>query len=625
MARDGGRDKTFTRRALFLAGGQVALFGALAARLYYLQVLESDQYVILADDNRISLRLLAPPRGRIVDRFGVDLANSQQNYRVVLIPEQTRSVETTLARLAEMIDIPEHDRRRILREVRRMRGYAPVTISENLSWEQFARINIQSLDLPGIQPDVGETRAYPKASAFAHVIGYVAPVAEEDKSLNNDDALLQLPGFRIGKSGVEKVYDQKLRGKAGSSRVEVNAYGRVIRELTRRDGQPGEMVQLTLDAGLQEYAVERMGEESGGLAVMDIHDGDLLALVSNPGFDPTAFNVGLTRAEWTALVQHPRNPLVNKAIAGQYPPGSTFKLVVALAALESGLVAPEHRVFCPGFMDLGDHRFHCWKKEGHGHIEFTRGIEQSCDVFFYDLGRKLGPDRIAAMARKFGFGGKLQVDQTGEKDGLIPTRDWKLAVTGVPWQHGESLNTAIGQGYVLTTPLQLCVMAARIANGGQFVAPRLFRDRAPVSGSAPESLGVSASAIKFVQNAMFGVCNRPHGTGFKARIKEPALLMAGKTGTSQVRRITKAERLAGKKIKDENKPWHERDHAVFVGYAPVNAPRFAAATVIEHGGAGSQAAAPLIRDVLRLAQLRNPPGGMPGESFASLPAAKREG
>lgn len=263
MARDGGRDKTFTRRALFLAGGQVALFGALAARLYYLQVLESDQYVILADDNRISLRLLAPPRGRIVDRFGVDLANSQQNYRVVLIPEQTRSVETTLARLAEMIDIPEHDRRRILREVRRMRGYAPVTISENLSWEQFARINIQSLDLPGIQPDVGETRAYPKASAFAHVIGYVAPVAEEDKSLNNDDALLQLPGFRIGKSGVEKVYDQKLRGKAGSSRVEVNAYGRVIRELTRRDGQPGEMVQLTLDAGLQEYAVERMGEEFG--------------------------------------------------------------------------------------------------------------------------------------------------------------------------------------------------------------------------------------------------------------------------------------------------------------------------------------------------------------------------
>ncbi len=625
MARDGGRDKTFTRRALFLAGGQVALFGALAARLYYLQVLESDQYVILADDNRISLRLLAPPRGRIVDRFGVDLANSQQNYRVVLIPEQTRSVETTLARLAELIDIPDHDRRRILREVRRMRGYVPVTVSENLSWEQFARINVHSPDLPGIQPDVGETRAYPKSTAFSHVIGYVAPVAEEDKSQNSDDALLQLPGFRIGKSGVEKVYDQKLRGKAGSSRVEVNAYGRVIRELTRRDGQPGEMVQLTLDAGLQEYAVERMGEESGGLAVMDIHDGDLLALVSTPGFDPSSFNVGLTRAEWAALVQHPRNPLVNKAIAGQYPPGSTFKLVVALAAIESGLVAPEHRVFCPGFMDLGDHRFHCWKKEGHGHIEFTRGIEQSCDVFFYDLGRKLGPDRIAAMARKFGLGGKLQIDQTGEKEGLMPTRDWKLAVTGVPWQHGESLNTAIGQGYVLTTPLQLCVMAARIANGGQFVAPRLFRDRAPVSGSAPESLGVSAAAIKFVQNAMFGVCNRPHGTGFKARIKEPALLMAGKTGTSQVRRITKAERLAGKKIKDENKPWHERDHAIFVGYAPVSAPRFAAATVVEHGGAGSQAAAPLIRDVLRLAQLRNPPGGAPGESFAELAATKREG
>ena len=618
MARDNMRDKIFSRRALFLIGAKTVLFGALAARMHYLQVIESDQYKVLAEDNRINFRLLAPPRGRIVDRFGVDLASNQQNYRVVLIPEQTRSAETTLARLAELIDIPEHDRRRIMRDVKRMRGFVPVTISENLTWEQFSRINVRSPDLPGIQPDVGETRAYPSNSAFSHVIGYVAPVAEEDKR-GSDDPLLQVPGFRVGKSGIERIYDQRLRGTAGSSRVEVNAYGRVIRELGRRDGQPGEMVQLSIDAGLQLLAVERLGEESGGLAVMNVHDGDVLALVSTPAFDPTAFNVGLSRAEWQSLVQNQRNPLVNKSIAGQYPPGSTFKLVVALAALESGLVSPDHSVSCPGFMDLGDHRFHCWKKEGHGRIDFTRGIEQSCDVFFYDLGRRLGPDRIAAMAKKFGLGTKLGVDQTGEKEGLIPTRDWKLAATGVPWQHGETLNTAIGQGFVLATPLQLCVMAARIANGGHVVAPRLLRERGQPSDQKLESIGVSSASLKFVQNAMFGVCNRPHGTAFKARIKEPNLLLAGKTGTSQVRRISKSERLAGKKIKDENKPWHERDHAVFVGYAPANAPRFAAAVVVEHGGAGSAMAAPIIRDVLRLAQLRNPSTGSEPAVAATAP------
>ena len=620
MRKEGDREKILTRRALMLGGGQLALFAVLASRMYYLQVIQSDQYKMLADENRINLRLLPPPRGRIVDRFGVELANNERNYRVVLIPEQTEDVEMTLARLSDLIPIPSHERKRILRDTKRMRSFVPISVTENLTWEQFSRVNVASPDLPGIQPDVGEKRFYPHGEAFAHVVGYVAPVSEEELT---DDPVLQLPGFRIGKSGIEKTRDLELRGAAGNSRVEVNAFGRVIRELARRDGEIGRDVHLTIDARLQRFAIERFGELSGACVVMDIHRGEVLALVSNPAFEPNAFNLGLTRNDWQALVGDPRKPLINKAIAGQYPPGSTFKMVVAQAALETGAIGFDHRAFCPGHMDLGDRRFHCWKRGGHGNMGLTSAIQQSCDVFFFDIAKRVGVDGIAAMANRFGFGASLGLEIGGEKAGLIPTKDWKLAITGVPWQKGETLNTGIGQGFVLATPLQMCVMAARLGSGGKAVVPRLVKPASAVAAAEAAgeagfaSLGMSESALRVVRDAMHAVSNTPRGTAYRSRIKDKEFALAGKTGTSQARGISKADRLSGR-YKNKDKPWEERDHAIFVAYAPSAAPRYAISVVVEHGGSGSKAAAPIARDVLYFAQRRNPLAATPNDDVAIL-------
>ena len=615
---DGNRHKAFTRRLALLGGGQLALASLLMGRMYYLQVLESDQYQMLAEENRISMRLLPPPRGLVLDRFGRELASNRQNYRVVLIAEQTNGVTTTLDRLARVIPIRPHQRRRVLREIKRKRPFVPIKVAENLTWEQFARINVLLPDLPGVQPDVGEGRHYPVGAETAHVVGYVSSVSEADLT---GDPLLELPGFRIGKNGIEKVFDESLRGKAGNSRVEVNAYGREIRELARQDGQPGDDVVLTIDAGLQKKITRLLANESAAAVVMDIHQGDILAMVSAPSYDPNAFNLGMSNKAWQALVQHPRKPLINKAIAGQYPPGSTFKMVVALAALEAGVVGPGHKVFCNGVTKLGNTKFHCWRHRygGHGWVDMKQSIAQSCDIYFYDIARRLGVDRIGAMARRFGLGEALNIELLGERNGLVPSKDWKLAVTGVPWQLGETLITGIGQAYLLSTPLQLAVMASRLANGGMAVRPRLSRTRAPLSddggtgaagktgqGSDGEDhlagqqalpMGVSAANLKVITDAMSEAVNGKRGTARKYKL-DPKLeqLMAGKTGTAQVRRISKVERKAGGKLAKET-PWKERDHALFTAFAPVGAPRFATAVVVEHGGSGTYAAK-LTKDIM---------------------------
>ncbi len=598
MRRHADRSKAFTRRAALLGGGQLALFAVLAGRMYYLQVVEADQYKMLAEENRINLRLLPPLRGRILDRHGVEVAGNERNYRVVLIPEQTGSVEETLARLGRHIPVADHERRRILREAKRKRGFVPISVTENLTWSQFSRINMHSPDLPGVQSDVGETRYYPRGAPFAHIVGYVAAVSEEDTSA---DPLLELPGFRVGKSGIEKVYDLSLRGKAGSSRVEVNAYGRVIRELSRRDGQPGADLTLTIDAALQEYVMRRLEGESAAGVVLDVHNGDVLAMASVPTFDPNAFNVGLTQQEWRSLAADPRHPLVNRAVAGQYPPGSTFKMVVALAALESGAISSEHSARCTGETRLGNRTFHCWKRGGHGLMRLVPAIEQSCDVFFFDVAKRTGVDRIAAMARRFGLGAKLGIELPAEKAGLMPTVAWKRAALGRPWQQGETLNTGIGQGYVLTTPLQLAVMVARIANGGKAIRPRLVRG-ADAEETVPP-LGVSEGSIALVHRAMVRVSNSQRGTAYRSRIDDDDFRIAGKTGTSQVRRITMANRRRGLRRTAEV-PREERDHASFVAYAPADSPRYAVAVVVEHGGSGARTAAPIARDIFNEIRLR---------------------
>ena len=630
--RDNDLQRVFTRRALLLGTAQLGMFGALVGRLYYLQVMESDKYTLLAEENRINMRLLPPRRGRVLDRFGVELASNRRNYRVMIVAEQTRNVDATLEALSKLIQVDDTQRARVKREIERRRKFVPVVVAENLSWDDFAKVNLHSPDLPGVQLDVGETRDYPYVHTFSHVVGYVGAVAENELG---DDPLLELPGFRIGKSGVEKVYDEQLRGRAGHSQIEVNAYGRAIRELERHNGQQGDDVVLTIDADLQRYAMERFGEDSGAAVVIDIHTGEILSLVSNPGYDPNWFNVGITGPQWRQLNNDKYKPLINKAIAGQYPPGSTFKMLVGIAALESGNMTPETRVFCPGHMDFGNNTFHCWKKGGHGTMNFVSALEESCDVYFYEASRRTGVDKVAEVAKKLGLGDFTGIDLTGERRGIIPTRAWKQGALGQPWHPGENLVIGIGQGYVTTTPLQLAVMAARLANGGYAVQPRIVRkDDAFGPATDPRlasqrwpSLNLKREQIDLALEGMIRVTTPPRGTASGARITLAQYAMAGKTGSSQVRRISRAERETRVR-KNEEKPWEERDHALFVAFAPISAPRYACAVIVEHGGSGAKAAAPVARDILLECQKLDPsrkPRTAPGPTTAAGNAPTKDG
>ncbi|MFQ5535049.1 MAG: penicillin-binding protein 2 [Sphingomonadales bacterium] len=604
MLNESERYRAFSRRAVLLAGGKAALLTALVGRMYYLQVLEADQYEMLAEENRINLRLLSPPRGRIFDRAGEPIATNRLRYRIVLIPEQANDVEETLAALGKIIKLTEAQRRRIIKKARTAKSFLPITVSENLSWAEFAEINVNTPGLSGVQPDAAPTRDYPDRDLFAHVVGYVGAVSADEAG---DDPLLTLPGFKVGRRGIERTFEHRLRGRAGNSRVEVNAFGRVIREVARQDGISGEDVVLTIDRKIQDFAVKRMGAQSAAAVVMDAHSGDLIAIASTPAFDPNAFNLGLSQEYWQGLLDDPRKPLMNKCVAGQYPPGSTFKMIVALAALEAGVISSDHQVFCGGKIEFGDTAFHCWKKQGHGRLGVMDAIAQSCDVYFYDIARRTGISRIASMARRFGLGEAIGIELDGERSGLVPDKEWKLATQGVPWQQGETLIVGIGQGSLLVTPLQLAVMTSRLVNGGLAVKPRLVREvqQAGNNGSGPEPMGVSARTLDLMHKAMNLVTKSPGGTAHGSQVVRPDFSFGGKTGTAQVRRISKQEREAGLR-KNEEKPWQERDHAMFVGYAPAEQPRYVVAVVVEHGGGGSRIAAPIARDILAETVKRDP-------------------
>ncbi len=616
--RDNDRQRLFSRRAAILTGGKFALLSALVGRMYYLQVVESDRFQMLADENRINMRLLAPSRGQIVDRFGVPLAINQQNYQVLVKSENTPDIAATLDRLGQLIPISPDERKRILDEVRRKRKFVPVLVREFLEWEDVARIEVNAPDLPGVIIDVGDRRFYPRGDVASHILGYVGAAAAEHQT---GDPLLELPGFRIGRSGVERTFDPALRGRAGSSQLEVNAVGRVIRELGRREGQTGQTVVLTIDTELQQSAMDALGEQTGSVVVLDVETGATMVQASTPSFDPNNFTDGLSETEWRTLADDERAPLRNKAIAGEYAPGSTFKMIVALAALEMGVIDASTSFFCSGSLTLGDGKFHCWKRQGHGHTDLGKGIAESCDVYFYQLARRVGIDRIAEMATRFGLGEDLGLDLPGERPGLIPTRAWKRAVIGQPWVQGESLVAAIGQGFVLATPLQLATMTARMVNGGKAVTPFVARDimaDEQILGrplTPPPDMKINQHHLSMMHEAMVRVTNSQRGTAYRARIMVPGMNMAGKTGTSQVRRITRAERAAGI-IKNEQLPWKRRDHALFVGFAPIDAPRYAVSVVVEHGGGGSKVAAPIARDIMVETLKRDPAGQAPGADVA---------
>ncbi len=608
MRGETGRANLFTRRAVIMGGVQVLLTAGLAGRLYQLQVVESERYTVLADENRINLQLMPPARGRIFDRFGQILAENRLNYRLVVVPEAALDLDRALDEIAALVPIEDHDRDRVLREARRKEKFVPIMVRENLTWEEVSQIEVNAPDLPGVMIDVGRRRLYAFGSDTVHIVGYVGAVNEAELT---NDPLLALPDFRIGKNGAEKALEGSLRGEAGARQVEVNAYGRVIRELGRRTGRPGDDHMLTIDLGLQQYVAARFGEESGSAVVLDVHSGEILALASLPSYDPNVLTGGISNRQWRELTSHPRFPLSNKSIAGQYSPGSTFKMIVALAALESGEVGPRHSFYCPGFLELGNRRFRCWRRYGHGHVAMVKGLTQSCDVYFYEVAKRVGIDRIAAMAQRFGFGAKLDIELPGEKPGLVPTRDWKLAAIGEPWQGGETLIVGIGQGYLLSTPLQLAVMVARIANGGIAVQPRIvgevIRSGQPLART-PQTfapMGISPAHVDIVREGMRKVVNDTKGTAYRARIEEPALAMAGKTGSVQVRRISDRQHRTGV-AKNEDRPWRERDHALFVAYAPLERPHYGVAVVVEHGGSGGGIAAPIARDILREVQRRDP-------------------
>ena len=588
-----------TRRGLVLGGIQLGFMGILGFRMRQMQVEEAEQYRLLAEENRINVRLIPPSRGIIYDRHGIPVAQNTQNYRIVIVREDAGDVEETVAKLKRLIPLDETELDRALKEMYRRSPFVPVTLADRLRWEDLAEVAVNAPVLPGITPDVGLSREYPLGEDFAHIVGYVGPVSDYDLSkIEDPDPLLQIPKFQIGKIGVETRLEAELRGKAGTKRIEINAAGRVMRELSRDEYTPGEDLQLTIDHGLQNYAQARLAGESAGSVVIDVETGDLLAMASAPSFDPNLFVRGISSKDYGELRDHPYKPLFNKAVQGLYPPGSTFKMMTGLAAMRAGVIGPGETVYCPGFLSFGGRRFHCWKRGGHGWMDLNNAITQSCDVYFYEAANRVGVDRLAELCREFGLGERHDIPVSAVRDGIIPDTKWKAQARGERWNPGETLNTAIGQGDVLASPLQLAVMTARIASG-KAVKPRLIKsiNGVEVPPEAVPDMNVPGNLMSLVRRAMWNVSNGQRGTARRSRIVAEGLEMAGKTGTSQVRNITAAERARGV-VRNDQLPWNRRDHGLFVAFAPFDKPKYAIATVVEHGGGGSSAAAPPSRDIL---------------------------
>ncbi|SFE47164.1 penicillin-binding protein 2 [Roseivivax sediminis] len=590
--------RRITRRGMILGGVQLGFATVLAMRMRYMQVDQGEEFRLLAEENRINLRLIPPARGQIFDRNGVVIAANEPAYRITVVKEDAGDLQDTIARLATLVELDPGEIERAIAEMNRSAPFLPVTVADRVSWDSVSRVAANAPALPGVNPEVGLSRHYPHDEIFAHVVGYVQPVSERDLARYEDpDPVLRIPRFQFGKIGVETKYEDMLRGRAGSKRVEVNAAGRVMRELDRREGVAGADLQLTVDTRLQDYIHARLGDESASVVVMDLEHGDLLAIASAPGFDPNKFVRGISYDDYGALQADERAPLVSKTVQGFYPPGSCFKMVTALAALEAGIIGPNNTVWCPGHLRVGSRRFHCWKRAGHGHMDLENSLMQSCDVYYYEMALRVGIDRIAEMGRRLGLGEVHDVPMSAVGSGIMPDKAWKRERWNQEWRIGDTVNCSIGQGDVLTSPLQLAVMSARIATG-RSISPRLVKsiDGVEEPSRGGEPLGLNENHLRWIRTAMFNVSNSRRGTAYRSRIIAEEMRMAGKTGTSQVRNITAAERARGV-TRNEDLPWNRRDHGLFVNFAPYDNPRIAVATIVEHGGGGSSAAAPIARDV----------------------------
>ena len=591
--------RRINRRSLLMGGAMVAMFAVLGARMRYLSVEQADEFRLLAEENRINMRLIPPQRGLIFDRNGKLIAGNEQNYRVTITREDAGDVDAVLARLAMLMPVTADEMERITRDIKRNSPFVPIIVADRLSWEDFSKVALNAPTLPGVTPEVGLSRHYPLVDDFSHVVGYVGPVSEKDlEERPNPDPVLRIPEFQIGKIGVERWMEETLRGAAGNKRIEVNHVGRVMRELERTDGTAGEDIQLTLDADVQNFVQARLGDESAACVVLDVNTGEIIACASSPGFDPNLFVRGITQRDYSALMEDDHRPLANKTVQGAYPPGSTFKMVTALAALEAGVITPETTHSCPGYIEFGDRRFHCWKRGGHGRVDLARSLAESCDVYYYEIAQKVGIDKIAEMGRRLGLGIRHDLPMSAITEGIMPDKAWKFERWGEEWRIGDTINASIGQGYVLASPLQLAVMTARLATG-RAIVPRILHSIGgqPVDMPQAEPLGLDPSGLRSIRDGMSAVMNSQRGTAFSSRIADDTMVLAGKTGTSQVRNITAAERARGV-VSNDDLPWNRRDHALYVGYAPFDNPKYAVSVVVEHGGGGSAVAAPIARDAI---------------------------
>jgi penicillin-binding protein 2 len=572
---------TFTRRALVVGALQGSFATLLAARLGYLSIAENEHYKLLSESNRFQTMLVPPRRGWIIDRYGQPIAINRSDYRVDLIPGQLEQPDRVIAELTQLLDLSADENERIRTELARAAGYQPVAVAENLSFEKYAAVSVRLPELPGVAPTRGFSRFYPEGAAVGQLVGYVGAANREEYEADRNPLLIT-PGFKIGKDGLEKTMEQRLRGKPGAKRLEVTARGKLVRELSSVPDSAGGTLSLAIDAGLQTYAARRLGDESGSVVVLDCHTGDILAMASMPSFDPNSFSDGISHNEWNMLSQDERHPLINKTLSSLYPPGSTIKPMDAMALLGAG-VDPEETVFCGGGYQLGNRFFRCLGR--HGSMNMHRAIAKSCNTYFYAMSRRVGYDRIAAIARKLGLGQEYDLPVVSQRYGTVPDSAWKMRKYKQQWTQSDTLNAAIGQGYVLVNPLQLAVMAARIASGRN-VEPRILKR----SEAQAPLLDLPQEHFDIVRSGMWEVVNG-NGTAGRSRLPLPGIEMGGKTGTAQVRRIAGAQR-------GQSGEWKYRDHGLFICFAPVDKPRYAASVVIDHGMGGSRAAAPVARDVL---------------------------
>ncbi|MGQ0590525.1 MAG: penicillin-binding protein 2 [Sphingosinicella sp.] len=572
----------FSRRAVLIGAGQAGLAALLAGRMGYIAIAQNQRYTDLAESNRVQMRLIPPRRGWIVDRHGQPMAANRSDFRVDLIPDQLEDPERAIAVLTRILGLSAETVARIRQELGVAQGFQPVPVAEHLSFEKYAEITVRLPELPGVSPLRAFARFYPEGPAVGHLLGYVGTPSREEYEAEERNPLLLAPGFKVGKEGLEEVMEQQLRGRAGAARVEVTARGRLVRELRTVPDVAGPPLRTTIDAGLQSYAARRLGEESGACVVLDCNSGDILCMASMPAYDPNSFSDGISHSEWEMMRQDERHPLINKTLNSLYPPGSTFKPAVAMAVMEAG-VDPEETVSCGGGYNFGGRRFGCLGV--HGPMNLHRAIARSCNTYFYTMGRRIGIERFAAMSRRLGLGQRFDLPVVSQSYGTIPDSAWKLRRYNQEWSQADTLNAAIGQGYVILNPLQLAVMAARIASGRD-VQPRMLAGNHP----APAPLPFNPASFAAVRAGMDEVVNGA-GTAGRSRLPFPDIRMAGKTGTAQVRNIGSDRGRAGA-------AWRYRDHGLFVFFAPVGAPRYAGAVVIEHGLGGSRAAAPVAKDVL---------------------------